>query len=314
MPEYVSPKFVAVNIHSILVNILTISSFRETVRVEAAIDQSRADIGKRRMPVLRRHGVEIAWSDQGGGVPILLIMGHRYSARMWYPVYEALGDRYRLIAFDNQGTGASGARRRTSVREMADDALAVLDAAGVEDAHVYGVSMGGGIALDLAIRHPDRVRSLILGCTMAKTPDLKTKRTWLHWLIYHLPMPILKALTPKKFNSGYGDGASPDKMARDQAMVAEDPFSRRGVWAQAVAISDYSVDPADVQAMTRPALVLHGVQDLTVPYAQGQRLAGLLPNARMVTFDEAGHNYFVADGDRANAEVERFVTEVEAGR
>ena len=293
---------------------MTIAVVRETVGVEAAVNQSRANMGEGPMPVLNRGGVEIAWSDRGSGVPILLIMGHRYSARMWYPVFEALGDRYRLIAFDNQGTGGSGARRRTSVREMAEDALAVLDAAGVEDAHVYGVSMGGGIALELAIRHPDRVRSLILGCTMAKTPDLTTKRSWLHWLVYHLPTPILQALTPRKPNGGYGDAAPPDRIARDQAMLAKDPFSRRGVWAQAVAISDYSVEPADVQAMTRPALVLHGVQDLTVPYAQGERLAGLLPNARLVTFHKAGHNYFVAEGERANAEVERFVAEVEQAR
>ncbi len=286
----------------------------ETVDVEAAVNQSRATMGEGPMPVLNRKGVAIAWSDQGSGVPILLIMGHRYSSRMWYPVFEAFGGRYRLIAFDNQGTGSSGARRRTSVREMAEDALAVLDAASVEDAHVYGVSMGGGIALELALRHPDRVRSLILGCTMAKTPDLTTKRTWLHWLVYHLPTPILKALTPKRPNDGYGETAPPDRIARDQAVLAKDPFSRRGVWAQAVAISDYSVDPAEVRAMSRPALVLHGVQDLTVPYAQGERLAGMLPNARLVTFDKAGHNYFVADGERANAEVERFIAEVEQAR
>lgn len=266
------------------------------------------------MPVLDRGGVKIAWSDQGEGVPILLIMGHRYSSRMWYPVFEGLGGRYRLIAFDNQGTGASGARRRTSIREMTDDALAVLDAAGVDSAHVYGVSMGGGIALEFGLRHPDRVRSLILGCTMAKTPEFDARRNALAWLVYRLPTPILKALAPKKHNRGYGDAAPADRIARDLAMLETDPFSRRGVWAQAVAISDYSVDPAEVRAMTKPALVLHGTQDLAVPYAQGRRLAELLPDARLVTFEGAGHNYFVACGDRANAEVDRFIAEVEHRR
>jgi len=266
------------------------------------------------MPVLNRNGVKIAWNDQGSGMPILLIMGHRYSSRMWYPLVEGLGDRYRLISFDNQGTGQSGARRRTSIREMTDDALAVLDAAGVESAHVYGVSMGGGIALEFGIRHPERTRSLILGCTMAKTPEFDGKRNWLHWVIYHLPTPILKALTPKRRNSGYGDAAQQDRIERDLAVLAKDPFSRRGVWAQALAISDYSVDPADVQAMTRPALVLHGTQDLAVPYEQGKRLSEMLPNARMVTFENAGHNYFVAAGEEANATVDQFITEVERKR
>jgi 3-oxoadipate enol-lactonase len=266
------------------------------------------------MPVLDRDGVKIAWSDEGEGVPILLIMGHRYSSRMWYPVFEGLGDRFRLISFDNQGTGASGARRRTSIREMTDDALAVLDAAGVDSAHVYGVSMGGGIALEFGIRHPERTRSLILGCTMAKTPEFDGKRSWLAWAVYRLPTPILKALAPKKHNNGYGDAAPADRIARDLAMLEKDPFSRRGVWAQAVAISDYSVDPAEVRAVAKPALVLHGTQDLAVPYAEGVRLADMLPNARLVTFEKAGHNYFVAEGDRANAEVERFIAEVEQAR
>ncbi len=123
------------------------------------------------MPFVSNGGISLHWEERGQGTPILLIMGHRYSSAMWYPVYEALADRYRLISFDNEGAGKSGARSRTSVDEMVDDALAVMNAAGIETAHVYGVSMGGGIALEFGARHPERTRSLILGCTMAKTPD-----------------------------------------------------------------------------------------------------------------------------------------------
>lgn len=263
---------------------------------------------------LERGGVRLAWDESGSGVPILLIMGHRYSSAMWYPVFEAFGGRNHLMWFDNQGTGQSGARKRTSVREMADDALAVLDAAGVDSAHVYGVSMGGGIALEFGIRYPERTRSLILGCTMAKTPEFAAKRSWIHWVIYHLPTPILKALGSKKYNRGYGDAAPEDRIQADLAKLAKDPFSRKGVWAQAVAISDYSVEPDAVRAMTKPALVLHGTQDLAVPYEQGKKLSEMLPNARLVTFEDTGHNYFVAHGERANAEVERFIAEVEQTR
>ena len=130
------------------------------------------------MRYLERGGVRLAWNESGSGTPILLIMGHRYSSAMWYPLIEALGDRYRLIWFDNQGTGESGARKRTSVREMTNDALAVLDAAGVDSAHIYGVSMGGGLALEFGIRYPERARSLLLGCTMAKTADIPNRPAW----------------------------------------------------------------------------------------------------------------------------------------
>ncbi|VXB66563.1 alpha/beta fold hydrolase [Brevundimonas sp. G8] len=264
------------------------------------------------MPFVTNGGVRLHWQERGQGTPILLIMGHRYSSAMWYPINEAFSDRYRLISFDNQGTGQSGARNRTSVAEMAADALAVLDAAGVDSAHVYGVSMGGGIALEFGIRYPDRVRSLILGCTMAKTPDIKPKPKWLLTLFYRLS-PLLKGLASKTSKNGYGDAAPDDRIARDMAMLANDPFAMKGVIAQGHAISDYSVEADTVRSVTKPALVLHGVQDLVVLYEAGRRLSELLPNARLVTFEGIGHNYFVGAGERANAEVDRFIAEVEGG-
>lgn len=264
------------------------------------------------MPKLDRAGMAVAWSDAGAGIPILLIMGHRYSSRMWYPVYEGLGARYRLISFDNCGTGDSGDRADTSIAELTADALAVLDAAGVEKAHVYGVSMGGGIALEFGLRYPERVRSLILGCTMAKTSVDASRPMGLLKMIYHLPTPVLNMLRSKRFKYGYGDAAPDDAIARDMQALAEDRFTRRGVWAQAKAIHNYAVDPNEVRALKLPTLVLHGTQDLAVPYESGKALAELIPGARLVTFERTGHNYFVAFGDEANAEVDRFIQSVEA--
>ena len=265
------------------------------------------------MRFLDRGGVRLAWDEQGAGVPILLIMGHRYSSGMWYPLKEAMSDRYHLISFDNRGTGQSDAPRRTSVEEMTADALAVLDAAGVQSAHIYGVSMGGGIALEFGIRHPERTRSLILGCTMAKTPDIKRKPDWLIRLIYNA-LPVLKLLAKPKFKNGYGDAAPDDTIARDMKVLAADPYDLNGVIAQALAISHYSVDPEEVRGLKSPTLVLHGTQDLAVPYEAGKAMAEMIPGARLVTFEDIGHNYFVGAGDRATAEVERFIGEVESAR
>jgi 3-oxoadipate enol-lactonase len=266
------------------------------------------------MPFISNGGIRLHWEARGQGVPILLIMGHRYSSAMWYPVYEAFDDRYRLISFDNEGTGQSGTRKRTSVAEMAEDALAVLDAAGVEKAHVYGVSMGGGIALEFGARYPERCRSLILGCTMAKTPDIPPRPKWLVSLIYRL-LPLLTLLAkPGKFKGGYGDAAPDDVIARDKAMLKKDPFRMTGVIAQSHAIIDYSITLEEVAAVKLPALVLHGTQDHLVPYEAGKKLSEMLPDARLVTFQDIGHNYFVGAGERANAEVDRFIQEVEAVR
>ena len=213
------------------------------------------------MPSIMSNGTRIHWDQSGSGTPLLLIMGHRYSSAMWYPVFEAFKDRYHLIWFDNQGTGKSGTRSKTSVAEMTSDALNVLKAAGVDSAHVYGVSMGGGIALEFGRLYPEHARSLILGCTMAKTPDIPPRPKWLISLIYRLS-PLLKGLASKKFKSGYGDAAPDDRIARDQKMLARDPFSMKGVIAQSHAIIDYSITPEEVAGVTLPAIVLHGTDTL----------------------------------------------------
>lgn len=266
------------------------------------------------MRFLDRGGHRIAWNETGSGTPVLLIMGHRYSSAMWYPVLEDWADRYRLIWFDNRGTGQSGDVRRTSVEEMTADALAVLDAAGVQTAHVYGVSMGGGIALEFGLRYPERTRSLLLGCTMAKTPDIPGKPDWLIKLLYRLAPMLMKLAKPEAVRKGYGDAAPADAVDRDLKTLKADPYSLRGVTAQALAISHYSVDEAEVRAIRLPTLVLHGTQDQAVPYAAGAKLADMIPGARLVTFQDIGHNYFIGAREQARTEAERFIDEVEAGR
>ncbi|MES2861428.1 MAG: alpha/beta hydrolase [Pseudomonadota bacterium] len=265
------------------------------------------------MPEIISNGTRIHWDQSGSGTPLLLIMGHRYSSAMWYPVFEAFKGRYHLIWFDNEGTGKSGTRARTSVAEMTSDALNVLRAAGLDSAHVYGVSMGGGIALEFGIRYPQHALSLILGCTMAKTPDIPPRPKWLVSILYRL-MPLLAAFASKENKGGYGDAAPDDAIARDRVALKNDPFSMKGVIAQSHAIIDYSVTPQEVAAVKLPSIVLHGTQDKAVPYEAGKRLSEMLPNARLVTFQDLGHNYFVGAADRANAEVDRFIQEVETSR
>ncbi len=120
------------------------------------------------MPFAHRPDARIWWEQSGTGDPVLLIMGHAYGADMWHRTAPDLAASYRVIRFDNRGVGrSSDPPGPYPVRLMADDALAVLDMAGAASAHVYGVSLGGAIALQLALDHPGRVRSLILGCTAA---------------------------------------------------------------------------------------------------------------------------------------------------
>src|SRR6201984_2565149 len=123
------------------------------------------------MPFVENQGAKLYWDEQGSGEPLLLIMGLSFPSYMWHRSRPVLASRYHSIAFDNRGIGQSDVPGGVySISLMASDAAAVLDAAGVETAHIFGVSMGGMIAQEFALQYPERVRSLILGCTAAGGP------------------------------------------------------------------------------------------------------------------------------------------------
>jgi pimeloyl-ACP methyl ester carboxylesterase len=265
------------------------------------------------MPFADNDGARLHWDERGEGSPLLLVMGHSYTSAMWYPVLDELSKDHRLIWFDNRGTGQSSPMRKITVADMARDAFAVMDAAGVESAHLYGVSMGGGIVLEMARQHPERVRSLLLGCTLAKTPGLARLPLLLRPLV-HLPAPLLyKILTSQRRDNPhpYGTAAPADRVAKDQAVLAANPGNVHASVAQSRAINKYSITEAEVRALTMPALVLHGTEDAAVPYASGVTLHELIAHSEMVTLEGAGHNYFIAAGDRANAAARDFLRRVD---
>src|SRR4029077_19011682 len=123
------------------------------------------------MAFVENQGARIYWDEQGHGEPVLLIMGLAYPSQMWYRTRPLLASRYQTLVLDNRGIGRSDVPPGPyPIALMASDAAAVLDAANVESAHVFGVSMGGMIAQEFALQYPARVRSLILGSTAAGGP------------------------------------------------------------------------------------------------------------------------------------------------
>ena len=268
------------------------------------------------MPYADNAGASLYWEERGEGTPLLLVMGHTHSSALWYASVDVLAQHHRVITFDNRGTGKSSKMKKISVADMARDAFAVLDAAGVESAHVYGVSMGGGIILEMARQQPERVRSLLLGCTLAKTPDLPGLPLLLRPLLL-LPAPllfkVLKKATRPTVEHPYGTAAGAEAIARDEAMIAANPTDVRTSVVQSKAINAYSITADEVRALRMPALVLHGTEDVLVSYDSGVTLHGLIAHSEMVTFEGAGHNYFVAAGDAAHEAALDFLARVDAG-
>lgn len=258
------------------------------------------------MPFVERDRCRIHWEAAGTGTPVLLVMGAVYSSRMWHPAVPALSRHHQVITFDNRGTGKSTATRVASISDMAQDALAVLDAAGAERTHVYGASLGGVVALELALQAPERVRSLVLGCTGILSADKPRAPRSVNVMLRVIPRRVRIAGTK------YGSACPPERAAANQAVLRGDVAKRRALVAQQNALRAYSVEPASIAGLDMPSLVLHGTEDPVVPIVWGRELADTLPDSRMVTYDGAGHNYIAEMGDPPNDDVLSFLAGVDA--
>jgi pimeloyl-ACP methyl ester carboxylesterase len=255
---------------------------------------------------LQRDGYSLHWEQTGTGSPVLLIMGAVYSSAMWYPALPALAAQHRLISFDNRGTGKSTWTPTASIADMTADALAVLDAADLERAHVYGISLGGVIALELALAAPERVRSLVLGATCVLTPDKP-----------RAPIEVndaLRAASRRDLadSTHYGSACPPEARARNHQAVLDDVAAPQALVAQQDALRAYQGSLADIATLAMPALVMHGTEDPIVPVDWGRELADTLPDSRLRIYEDCGHNYLVEMGDVPNRDVLDFLAEVDA--
>jgi 3-oxoadipate enol-lactonase len=244
-------------------------------------------------------GVRIAaaplhWERTGSGPPVLLIMGLGLSGGAWWRTVPVLARGLEVITFDNRGVGRSRALFHAYTTEaMSEDAVSVLDAAGVESAHVYGISLGGMVAQQLALRHPDRVRSLVLGATHAGGPQLHWPDVEvLEFLRKRLRMrPEEGAWSSVAFN--YGErcrSEHPERIAEAIAQRLAHPFPEAAYRAQlwAAALHDCY---GRLDRIVAPTLVVHGRHDRMIPIENGRVLAERIPGARLIEVEECGHLY-----------------------
>jgi 3-oxoadipate enol-lactonase len=240
------------------------------------------------VPFAENQGAKIYWDQQGEGSPLLLIMGLGWTSHMWYRSRPILSEKFRTIAFDNRGVGQSDVPAGPySIALMASDAAAVLDAAGVESAHICGMSMGGMIAQEFALQYPQRVRSLILGCTAAGGPHaVQAEREVIQLLLAPRgnPEDMAKAICPYIY-----DARTPDERKQEDLAVRRPWFpTAEGYLAQLQGIMAWEAYTRLPQ-ITAPTLVIHGDSDRLVPPENGRRIAARMPNARLEIIPRASH-------------------------
>lgn len=255
------------------------------------------------MPVARSGGVWLAYETQGDGEPLLMIMGLSGSKRAWWRLLPHLRGRCSAITFDNRGTGDSDrVNGPLTMANLVADALAVLDAAGQESAHVLGVSMGGMVAQHLALDHRDRVRSLILGCTtaggrggpppwrllasLALRPALGASRT------FGLVAPALYAERTR--------AERPELVREDLRIRLEDATDVRTSLAQIAAIARHDTRRRLHELTGLDVTVIHGEDDALVPFDAGTALAEGIPGATFVPIAGCGH-MMTTDAEKATS-------------
>lgn len=260
------------------------------------------------MPFVQTSGARIFYQELGQGPPVLLIQGIGVIGEGWRPQVRGLSDRYRLAQFDNRGIGASTREtgRPLTVTAMAEDAVAVLDALGVAQAHVVGHSLGGVIAQQLALSAPGRVRSLSLLCTVSRGRDA-VRITWeVLWRALRMQVGSRRSRR-RAFVELVLPAALPAREEMDRLAEELAPLFGRDLaeqpaillkQARALARHDTSQRLADLARS--PTLVVSASEDRVTRAQYGRALAAAIPGARYVEIPSAGHGVPIHRPDLIN--------------
>ena len=250
-----------------------------------------------------------------GATPILMIQGLGASKNAWNLQRIAMATRFRSISLDNRGAGRSDKPTQPfTLEQMADDAIAVLDAAGVETAHVVGASMGGVISQIIAVKYPQRVRSLTLVCTACRNHPWRQEllQTWAHTAEQKGMIEVGKeaaqwVMSPRSFRRLV------------PAFTWMGPLAalrpRHSFVSQIQAILDTREDLVDeLSSITAPTMVIVGNQDILTPRGDSEEIAERIPNAELVVISGAAHGLMMEHSTTFNKILIEFLQRTEAER
>jgi len=263
------------------------------------------------MPMTAVGDVEIYWESHGRGKPLLLISGVSGGTWSWEESVVAWSPHFRVLVFDNMGAGRSSMPDRPyTIKEMADHAAAVLDAAKEEQACVLGLSMGGMIAQELVLNHPDRVSGLVLGCThcggskrIPPTPEAIQRFADNRGLS---PQEVIDKNLALLVTPEFLQGA-PDSLMRYKERQLRAPFQPHyALQRQLGAIRGF--DTSDrIGRIQVKTLILTADCDLLVPPENGRILANRITGAELKQFNSSGHLIYLECAQPFHDTVTRFL-------
>jgi pimeloyl-ACP methyl ester carboxylesterase len=266
------------------------------------------------MPRIKASDIELHHEVQGVGEPLLLIMGFGASSAAWRPeLVEELARAFQVITFDNRGTGQSDKPDEPyTLAMLADDAAGLLDALDIASAHVFGVSMGGMIAQEFALRHPGKVRGLVLGCTNCGAPvSVPASQETVSLLM------IPEGMDPRAAAERTWPAVhTPEFIAAnrelllesmERALVHPTPLYARNRQMQAIGTWNSHERLAQ---LTAPALIITGDRDVLIPPQNSNILHERIRGSRLHIIPDAGHSFTSSHPEEAARVVTEFLASV----
>jgi pimeloyl-ACP methyl ester carboxylesterase len=266
-------------------------------------------------------GCRLAYEVEGSGPPVVLIQGVGVAGSGWTPQVCGLRARFRCLTFDNRGMGASQpAGAPITVRQMAEDALWLMTHLGWDSAHLVGHSLGGPVALEMALSRPERVRSLSLLCTLARGRDA-TRLTW-----QMLRLGLRSRIGPRRARRrAFLEMVMPpaalrevdaDRLAAELAPLFGHDLADQPAIAleQLSALRAYDASDRLGRLSGIPTLVMSAAHDPIAPPRFGKALAEAIPGARFLQFDDASHGLPIQHAERVNALLAEHLQQAESAR
>ncbi len=255
------------------------------------------------MPIVNTGRFDINYIEDGDGYPVVLIHGLAGDHTAWLPQVDALRQSYRVVAFDNPGSGdSSTVDDLTSTADLADATLGLMDQLGIERAHVIGRSMGGAVAQHMALKAPERLQSMAMAASFARLDPvgaqiitnlqqlLRWRPNWAEWA----PHAVFLFVAPAFYNE------NPDTIARITALVGD---ARRDMTSyDHLATACLEHDTLDqLASIDTPTLVMGGRLDPICSMTAQNWMVEALPNAELEVFEKSSHFFLMEEADKALA-------------
>lgn len=255
----------------------------------------------------------VAFDERGAGHQVLFMSGLSSSRLAWWKQIDVFAQKYRVINMDNRDAGdSSPGVGPYTIADMAADTAGLIQNLNLGATHIIGISMGGMIAQELAIRYPHLVDRLVLVSTTAGGPTAVNAKPEIAVLLVRPEQEDLETRVRRTFTAIAGEGymaAHPEDLDHIVKNSIEKPMTLEGYQRQlGASFGHFSVGTAgQLSQITAPTLVLHGMDDPLIPYPNGQFLAEHIPGARLASFPGVGHLLMIEAPEEFNNEVIEFL-------